>query len=122
MKKLILTNVLIATIGGGVVLGSSLNSVKVMESPAAEMAEPGDKVKVYPNPADSYILLKADSESEFVRVEIHNIFGRKVMSFTSEQGAIVQRFDINELPKGVYMVRGIDSNNRVVFTKTVSKR
>ncbi len=122
MKKVLLTNLLVATIGGGVILGSNLGKSNVLEIPAAELAEPGDKIKVYPNPADSYILLKADHEAEFVRVEIHNIFGRMVLSFTSEQGAIVQRFDINDLPKGVYMVRGIDAQNRVVFTKTVSKR
>ena len=124
MKKLLLTKLFATLLGVGVVFSNSIDFAGDLSasSTAADQADPGDKVKIYPNPADAYILLKSDAETKFSRVEIHNIFGRLLLAFPAQPGAIVQRFDINELPKGVYMIRGINSKNRVIFTKTVSKR
>ncbi|RMG94376.1 MAG: T9SS C-terminal target domain-containing protein, partial [Chloroflexi bacterium] len=56
------------------------------------------------------------------RVEIFNILGSKVLSFQIDPMNELNRFDVSDLRKGVYMVRIYDGHNNVLMTKTISKR
>ncbi len=82
-----------------------------------------DKIRIYPNPAKDYILIKNLPVNEVSTVEIFNIFGRRMLSFSQAPNNIetVQKFDINTLSKGIYMIRVFDATMNVIFTESLSK-
>lgn len=82
-----------------------------------------DKIRIYPNPAKDYILIKNLPVNEVSTVEIFNIFGRRMLSFSQAPNNIetVQKFDINVLSKGIYMIRVFDATMNVIFTESLSK-
>ncbi len=93
------------------------------EPVSADFASENDKIRIYPNPARDHILIRNLPANQFSTIEIYNIFGRRMLSFSQPSGrdSIVQKFDIGSLPKGIYMVRVFDSAANVIFTKSLSK-
>ncbi len=74
-------------------------------------------LRVYPNPTTNYFTLTKNS---FVKkLYVSNILGKRVKSFqTSNNG----KYDIADLPDGIYLVSMIGDDNRVIKTVRVSKR
>ena len=91
---------------------------EICVSPVSSVTEK-DKasLRVYPNPTTSYFTL---TKNNFVKqLYVSNILGKRVKSFrTSFNG----KYDISELPDGIYLVSMLGDNNRVVKTVRVSKR
>jgi len=58
-------------------------------------------VKVYPNPADQFIML--DGINETASVDLFNITGQRVKSFTVHKSG--EQMDISDLNPGVYFTR-----------------
>lgn len=78
----------------------------------------GGGQKIYPNPASEHISLQDDDAS--IRVlEIYNMVGRKVLEFSVN--ATNERYDITALPRGIYMVRLLDTSRNIVRTQRISK-
>lgn len=76
-----------------------------------------ENVKVYPNPAADYIQLSVvDGVSS---MEIYNLIGKKVKIF--ETGSISDKYNISNLPRGMYLVRLLDSDGDALVTKRISK-
>ena len=74
-------------------------------------------VRVFPNPATEYF--KVDHHESIAKVKVLNIAGRLVRDFTYESN---QRYDIGDLPQGIYLIQLLDYNNKAVLTRRVSKR
>lgn len=75
------------------------------------------KITVYPNPATNFIGL---SDTENVEeIHIYNIIGRKVATFQVEKDG---KYDVANLVKGMYLVRIIDANKKIVTTQRLNKR
>ncbi len=75
-------------------------------------------LSVFPNPAIDYISLQ-DAHQEVKFLEIYNVVGRKVIDFpVRSEGA---KYDIGELPRGMYMVRLLDRNHNIIRTQRISK-
>ena len=75
-----------------------------------------ENLKVYPNPAKSYFSV---TENEAVlTIELYNIVGRKLNSYEMKAG---MKYDISDLQKGMYLVRLIDHNDKVVKTLRLQK-
>ena len=75
------------------------------------------RLRVYPNPTSDFISL---SKNSFVKqLWVTNILGKRVRTFSSSYNG---KYDISELPDGIYMVSMVDANNRIVKTVRVSKR
>jgi len=74
-------------------------------------------LRVFPNPTTNYFTLTKNS---FVRqLYVSNILGKRVKSFyTTSNG----KYDVSELPDGLYLVSMVDDKNRVVKTVRLSKR
>lgn len=68
------------------------------------------KLAVYPNPANTYFTISAD----VTNVEIFNITGQLVKSFTTSQ-----EYNIADLTSGLYVVKAKDANNRVSTAKLI---
>ena len=72
---------------------------------------PSDKIRVYPNPAHDYIVIKSDDVSDIGLVEIYDIAGKVVLSYQAAQLAGEYRIGIEELSEGYYMVRFRQKDN-----------
>ncbi|HXH19248.1 MAG TPA: T9SS type A sorting domain-containing protein [Chitinophagales bacterium] len=111
------------------VVGDSANTVIVStykataQEPVGIAAAQTEKIRIYPNPAKDYILIKNLPENEVSTVEVYNIFGRRMLSFSQAANNVdsVQKFDINTLAKGIYMIRVFDSAMNVIYTESLSK-
>ena len=76
------------------------------------------KITVYPNPATDYISF--DNVDNIGQVAIVNLVGRKLKMFENIQRG--ERYDVSDLPGGMYLVQIMDQNGKVVSTVRVSKR
>jgi len=113
------------------VVGDSANTVVVgtfkgtaVERPVSIASrQEREKIMLYPNPARDYILIKNLPQREISTIEVYNIFGRRMLSFSQapDNNDAVQRFDINTLSKGIYMIRIFDSAMNVIHTESLSK-
>jgi len=72
-----------------------------------------DKIKIYPNPASSYIILQRDSESlTNLTIRITDVLGKMVFTKTITSPTNNESVNIRSLPTGVYMlnIQAGDSN------------
>ena len=72
---------------------------------------------VYPNPAIDYIGLTNDTDVTYIRV--FNMVGRPMREFKAVNG---QRYDIADLPQGLYLIQLINESNQVITTQRITKR
>jgi hypothetical protein len=112
------------------VIGDSANTVVsgVYKATAQHPVSARDRISnnnllIYPNPAKDYIMIKNLPLNEISTVEIYNIFGRKMLSFSQPPTSIgvAHKFDLTTLPKGVYMIRVFDKDMNVIHTMSLSK-
>lgn len=74
-------------------------------------------LRVFPNPTTSYFNLTKNS---FVKqVYVSNILGKRVKTFNANPSS---RYDIADLPDGLYLVSMLDDKNRIIKTIRLSKR
>lgn len=74
-------------------------------------------IKIFPNPASDYIEL-TDNE-KVSRIVVFNLVGKEMKRFDAVNG---QRYNISELPKGLYLVQLVDKTGQTIVTQRVSKR
>lgn len=75
-------------------------------------------IMVYPNPVTDYVAV-ADENDKVTRLEFYNLTGRQMKSFNVQRG---EKYNVFDLPDGVYFVRMIDKNNRILTTQRLTKR
>ncbi len=74
-------------------------------------------IRLYPNPASNYISL---SRNNTVRqMWVTNILGKRVKSFYSNGNG---RYDISDIPDGIYLVSLVDAKGSILKTIRISKR
>lgn len=74
--------------------------------------------KIFPNPAIQFIHLR-DDYNRVKLIEVYNVVGRKMQRFSVNHDG--EKYDISNLPRGMYMVRMLDSNGNIVRTQRISK-
>jgi hypothetical protein len=74
--------------------------------------------RVFPNPATEFIMLQDDNNT-VKHIEIYNIIGRKIGAHNV--GSKDEKYDIANLPQGMYMVRMLDGKGNIVRTQRISK-
>ena len=62
------------------------------------------EVRLYPNPAKSFVTLEFEALKENTLLQILDINGRKVRTFDLKAGIETLRIDLGDLPKGVYTI------------------
>ncbi|MEL7123000.1 MAG: T9SS type A sorting domain-containing protein, partial [Bacteroidota bacterium] len=73
---------------------------------------------IFPNPASRYIQL---SKSENVkRISVINMVGRTMRSFESIETD--KKYAIEDLPRGMYLVQLIGTNNKILTTRRLKKQ
>ena len=82
------------------------------------ISEPSkQKIKAYPNPAQNYIELTNNSIVD--QLVVYNVVGRKVKTFQAANG---KKYDIGELPDGLYLVSLMNNEEGIIKTIRMSKR
>ncbi len=75
------------------------------------------QLRIFPNPVSDYMTLSGNT---FVRqLRVSNILGKQLKTFDTTPQS---RYDISDLPDGMYLVNMVDANNKVVKTVRVVKR
>lgn len=74
-------------------------------------------IKVFPNPAENFIRVTPDNRIR--KIQVYNLVGKEVQSYTYQDN---QQYSVADLPKGIYLVRIVDSNNKILVTRRISKR
>ncbi len=73
---------------------------------------------VYPNPITEFLGVNDDAD-QVRRVDIFNLMGRQVKSIYVTKG---ERYSVTDIANGVYFIRLIDKNDRVITTQRINKR
>jgi hypothetical protein len=84
---------------------------------SAQTAKNSPQISIFPNPATEFIKL---SDDEAVKnIFVSNMLGRKMRSFDVIKG---DRYEISDLPNGLYLIQIIGKNNKVLATQRLTKR
>lgn len=86
-------------------------------SASAQTEKRSPQVSVFPNPATDYITLNDDDAVR--NITILNMVGRKIRIFNVEKG---ERYEIGDLPNGLYFVQIIGKNSKVLTTQRLTKK
>lgn len=73
------------------------------------------ELSIYPNPAGSYLSVNYLSGKTLIKVELYNISGQKVREFNTG----FTYLNLSGLNDGLYMVRIIDNENKVINRKII---
>ncbi len=74
-------------------------------------------LSIFPNPAINYIEITPNNQVD--RIEIYNTVGREVRSFYFENG---KRYNIADLPQGLYLVALVNEKTGIIKTVRLLKR
>jgi hypothetical protein len=74
-------------------------------------------VSVFPNPAIEFITV--NNEEVVKNIYVYNLAGRKMRTFEVEKG---ERYEIGDLPNGLYVVQLIGRNSKVLTTQRLTKK
>ncbi|MBP7822053.1 MAG: T9SS type A sorting domain-containing protein [Saprospiraceae bacterium] len=75
------------------------------------------EMSVYPNPASDYIGITEDDDIE--EINVYNLVGKRIKNFQAYKG---QRYNIADIPTGVYLVQLMGDNGKIITTQRLSKR
>jgi len=94
-----------------------LNIEQEIESGAIESNESKEKISIYPNPATDHFLIQVKREVH--TIEIYNIVGKLMKNY---KVVALKKYSIEQLKNGIYLVRFLDINSKVISVNRLSKR
>jgi hypothetical protein len=83
----------------------------------AQTERHGPQLSIFPNPATEFIKLNDDETVK--NINISNMLGRKMRTFDVVKG---ERYEIGDLPNGLYLVQLVGKNNKVLATQRLTKK
>ncbi len=95
--------------------GEESEERNAFQKPASGMLE----IKVYPNPAANFVNVDLPENDLTGTLSILSASGQLVRSVQSTEGETSVQMDIQDLQKGVYMVRWVQSDEQVVVKKLI---
>lgn len=95
---------------------------KLTNNPSPPIAElKQDRIKVTPNPTDGEFNISIDQpDCQNVTIQLFNIMGSLVYSDIADVG-LVKRIYINKQPKGIYLLKIINTNGQIMTKKIIKK-
>ena len=75
-------------------------------------------LSLFPNPTNDYFELSTTGSNLVDVVQVHNILGRQVRQYLAAEN----RFDVADLPKGMYLVSLMDEQEGILKTLRLQKR
>jgi len=77
------------------------------------------EIKVYPNPTSNYVNVDLPQNEMTGTLSILSASGQMVRSVQSSEGEASIQLDVQDLPKGVYLVRWVQSDDQIVVKKLI---
>jgi hypothetical protein len=99
------------------ILALSFALVSFAASAQLEKRTDNGMISIYPNPATEYITVS--NEDAVKSIVLFNMVGRKMRTFTIEKG---ERYEIGDLPNGLYVVQLFSKSNKVLTTQRLTKK
>jgi len=84
-----------------------------------EPASVTPEIRVYPNPAVNFVNVDLSQNELTGTLSIVSASGQLVRSVQSSEGETSIQLDVQDLPKGVYLVRWVQSDEQVVVKKLI---
>lgn len=80
---------------------------------------PSSQIKMYPNPAQSWVRFEAEGlQRGRYSLQINNVLGRRMLSKEIDStGDLQLDLDVSQLPSGIYLYSLINSRGRIMATK-----
>jgi len=100
----------------GVILGTVQAMFETSTSAVSDLSE--NALKLYPNPTTSHFQISNPVNVNYV--VIHSLVGNKVRDYDARIAG--SRYDVSDLPQGMYLVRLLDASHNVLKTVRLSKR
>lgn len=75
------------------------------------------KISVYPNPTSDFF--GVTDATGIVSLKIYNLLGKEMRSFQVEDGL---KYNISDLPNGMYLIQLINNKKKIVNTQRLQKR
>ena len=75
------------------------------------------RVSIYPNPTSNYFGLS--NIEGITKLTIFNLLGKEIRSFDVEESL---KYNISDLPNGMYLIKMTNSNQKIVSTQRLQKR
>jgi len=82
-----------------------------------ESVQAAPEIKVYPNPTSNFVNVDLPQNDLTGTLSILSASGQLVRSVQSSEGEASIQLDVQDLPKGVYLVRWVQSDEQVVVKK-----
>lgn len=76
---------------------------------------PFNDIALYPNPAHGELNIAVDPNMGIKTISVYNLIGKLVISAKVTGSAI--KMDIEDIPTGIYFLRAIDAQGRVVTSR-----
>ena len=104
---------------GGFALEAAGGPVQLSSPYSAVFSDPpSGKPYIFPNPAIDFIEL-ADAKRDVNVIRIYNLLGRDILRFEVAEGA---KYNVANLPTGIYLVQMLDEKGEVISTQRMHKR
>ncbi len=84
---------------------------------SAQTDKRSPQISIFPNPATDYIKLSDDDL--VANISVSNMLGRKVRTFEVSK---TDRYEIGDLPNGLYLIQIVGKNNKVLATQRLTKK
>ena len=76
-------------------------------------------LRIYPNPCDDYFIVHF--QSQIKKIEISDMTGRVVLSHNFSGFSGAEKIDTSSLPRGFYLIRANDEEDRVGFGRLIRR-
>ena len=116
MKQFILSTIFIVFAFSASAFGS-LTSIGYSAIPPSTIEPTEIKITIYPNPASDFIQIS--NHEDVSQIIVFNLVGRKMKTF-EVQGD--EKYNISNLPKGMYLVQLVNHGKKIITTQRISKR
>ena len=85
-----------------------------------DVAKNNASVKIYPNPATDYFSIQDDYDV-VDKVIVYNMIGRAVKNYTVTNNNSGNKYTLNDLPEGLYIIRLLNSRGATIKTVRLNK-
>ena len=104
--------------GTGTISGAITRQLAGMEGYELTILNRGHKTADVPSSVRQ-ITGDINNEDAVKNIVLFNMVGRKMRTFTAEKG---ERYEVSDLPNGVYVVQLFGKNNKVLTTQRLTKK
>ena len=85
---------------------------------SAQNTPRGLDIAIFPNPTTEFISIN-DANDLVGSIAVYSLVGKKLASFTFHAN---EKYDVGDLPKGMYLIHVLDKQGQMLSTQRLNKR